>query len=50
VLVTSVDGRRLDGTLPNYCAATAGRRTGDRVQLEVVARKGERRKIPLRLG
>jgi putative serine protease PepD len=50
VLVTSVDGRKLDGTLPNYCAATAGRRTGDRVQLEVVARKGERRRIPLRLG
>ena len=50
VLVTSVDGRKLDGTLPDYCAATAGRRTGDRVQLEVVARKGKRRRIPLRLG
>jgi S1-C subfamily serine protease len=50
VLVTSVDGRKLEGTLPDYCAATAGRRTGDRVTLEVVARKGEKRKLPLRLG
>jgi len=50
MLITSVDGRRLDGTLPDYCAATAGRRTGDRVMLDVVARRGERRRIPLRLG
>jgi S1-C subfamily serine protease len=50
VLITEIDGRRLDGTLPSYCSATEGRRTGDRVQLDVVSRGGRKRQVDLRLG
>jgi S1-C subfamily serine protease len=50
VLITEIDGRRLDGTLPSYCSATEGRRTGDRVKLSVVSRGGRKRQVDLRLG
>ncbi len=51
VLVTSIDGRRLSGTLADYCAATDGRRTGERVTLEVLAaRGGPPRRLALVLG
>jgi len=51
VLITSVDGQRLDGTMANYCAVTDGRRTGQRVTLSVIGKRGaERRRLPLVLG
>ena len=50
VLVTEIDGRALEGTLPDFCDATEGRTTGDRVELEVLERKGRRRELPLRMG
>jgi S1-C subfamily serine protease len=50
VIVTSVDGERLLGTMADYCRKTDGKRSGDRVQLEVVDREGKRRRVPLELG
>ena len=50
VLVTAIDGRRLLGTMPDYCDATAGKKTGDSVELQVVTDRGQRRRVPLELG
>jgi len=50
ILVTSVDGERLLGTMADYCSKTDGKRTGERVQLDVVERGGRRRRVPLELG
>jgi S1-C subfamily serine protease len=51
LLITSIDGERLDGTMANYCAITEGRRTGQRVTLDVIAGPGGKRsRVPLVLG
>jgi S1-C subfamily serine protease len=51
VLVTEIDGRPLTGTMADYCAATEGRRTGQRVTLNVlVSQDATPRRIPLVLG
>jgi S1-C subfamily serine protease len=51
VLVTEIDGRPLTGTMADYCAATEGRRTGQRVTLDVlVSQDAAPRRIPLVLG
>jgi 2-alkenal reductase len=48
VLVTSVDGRRLDGTMAGWCAATGGVRSGQTARLEVLEpRSGRRRTVLL---
>jgi S1-C subfamily serine protease len=36
MLLTQVDGRRLDGTLTGYCRALSGFRRGDRVAMSIV--------------
>jgi S1-C subfamily serine protease len=50
LLVTAVDGRRLDGTMTGYCAATDGKRSGDSVALDVSSPGGRRNRISLRMG
>ena len=50
VVVTSIDGERLLGTMADYCRKTDGKRSGDEVQLEVVDRSGRRRRVGLELG
>jgi S1-C subfamily serine protease len=35
VLLTAIDGRRLSGTMADYCDATQGKQTGDEVSLRV---------------
>jgi S1-C subfamily serine protease len=50
-LLVGVDGRRVSTTLESFCAAMAGRRTGDEVVLQI-GRAGETqaRNVRLRLG
>ncbi|CAA9536146.1 MAG: hypothetical protein AVDCRST_MAG85-4139 [uncultured Solirubrobacteraceae bacterium] len=50
VLVTSIDGEKLLGTMADYCRKTKGKRSGQKVQLQIVERNGTKRRIPLELG
>jgi S1-C subfamily serine protease len=51
VVVTEVDDHELTGTMPDYCSATSGRRTGDRATLQVVSRRnGRPRRLALPFG
>ena len=51
VLITNVEGRRLDGTMPDWCEATEGKASGDAVRLGVVAKPGGRvQRVSLEVG
>ena len=51
VLITTVDGRRLKGTLPNWCDATRGAQSGDSVSLGVVPKPGAKvQRVALAVG
>jgi S1-C subfamily serine protease len=51
-IITAVDGQRLTGSMPDYCNATRGRRTGQDVELTVVpaAKGGRPRQLSLKFG
>ena len=40
VLLTSVNGRALDGTIAGYCSATEGTESGDTVDVEAIVKPG----------
>ena len=51
VLITTVDDRRLRGTMPDWCEATEGKASGDAVRLGVVAKPGGRvQRVALEVG
>jgi len=51
VLITRVDDRALNGTMPDWCQATRGRSTGDQVTVGVLSERGGReRRVPLAFG
>ena len=51
VLITTVEGRRLKGTLPNWCDVTRGAEPGEFVALGVVSRPGAKvKRVALKIG
>jgi S1-C subfamily serine protease len=51
VVLTEINGKGLDGTMPQYCAVTQGKRTGDKARLGVVTKRGGKtRQLPLAFG
>jgi 2-alkenal reductase len=50
VLITSVDGRRMDGSMRAWCKATEGKRSGDDVTLGVADRKGKRDRVSIKIA
>ena len=50
VLITSVDGRRMDGSMRGWCRATRDKRSGDEVVLGVTDTKGKRDRVSLRMA
>ena len=51
VLITTVEGRRLRGTMPDWCEATEGAASGDALRLGVVAKPGGKvQRVALEVG
>jgi len=51
VVITSIDGEPMSGKMTDYCDEVSGKRTGEKVDLEVVADRGAKpRRLPLELG
>ncbi|HEV2814724.1 MAG TPA: trypsin-like peptidase domain-containing protein [Solirubrobacteraceae bacterium] len=51
VVITSIDGERMSGRMTDYCDEVGSKRTGESVELQVVAdRGGSPRKLALELG
>ena len=50
VLITSVDGRQMDGSMRTWCQATEGKRSGDEVTLGVADRSGRRDQVSIRMA
>ena len=50
VLITSVDGRRMDGSMRTWCKATEDKRSGDDVTLGVADRRGRRQKVSIKIA
>ena len=47
VLITSVDGKRMDGSMRSWCKATEDKQSGDEIALEVSDRRGKRDKVSI---
>jgi 2-alkenal reductase len=51
VLITSIGGEKMSGAMTDYCDEVGDKRSGENVELEVVARPGAKaRSLPLELG
>jgi S1-C subfamily serine protease len=50
VLITKVDGRRMDGSMRGWCKATEDKRSGDEVELDVADRRGKRERVSIRMA
>ena len=50
VLITSVDGKRLDGSMRGWCNATEDKRSGDELKLGVSDRSGKRERVSIKVA
>jgi S1-C subfamily serine protease len=50
VLITSVDGVKLDGSMRGWCEATEDKASGDTISLEVADQRGKRGRVSIRMA